>query len=283
MSIIKSAFNLHDLAEACHLPSPYEPGEELWNDPYISKKMLEAHLSPETDAASYRPQKIQAICAYLPQALHLKPKDTVVDLGCGPGLYSSDLARQGLKVTGIDLSENSIRYAKEHQPEPDMQYFRGSYLNFFGNEQFNAALLIYEDYGVLSPDNRIILLKNIHDALMPDGHFAFDICSLAALEIRKKTSKPNWYIADSGFWRPHRHIVLEKTFFYEDIPATCDFYAVLDSKLSIYRVYQTFFTPETITQELEENGFRVERILSDLTGRPYQPDSPTLGVICEKI
>ncbi|MEA4889016.1 MAG: methyltransferase domain-containing protein [Clostridiaceae bacterium] len=213
----------------------------------------------------------------------MKPEDTVVDLGCGPGLYSSELARQGLKVTGIDLSENSIRYAKEHQPEQNIQYIRESYLNPFGREQFNAALLIYEDYGVLNPENRIILLKNIHDALMPGGHFAFDLCSLAALEKRKIASKPNWYIADSGFWRPHRHVVLEKTFFYEDIPVTCDFYAVLDSKLSIYRVWQTFFTPEAITQELEENGFRVERILSDLTGEPFQSDSPAFGVLCKKI
>ncbi|MEA4889017.1 MAG: GNAT family N-acetyltransferase [Clostridiaceae bacterium] len=60
----KSVFNLRDLAEACCCPPPYELGEELWNDPHISKMMLAAHLSPETDAASYRPQKIQAICDF---------------------------------------------------------------------------------------------------------------------------------------------------------------------------------------------------------------------------
>ena len=58
-------FTFDDLLDVTRRPEPYEPGEELWNDPHISKMMLEAHLSPETDAASYRPEKIHAICEYL--------------------------------------------------------------------------------------------------------------------------------------------------------------------------------------------------------------------------
>ena len=37
----------------------------------------------------------------------------ILDLGCGPGLYASRLARLGHRVTGIDFSPASIRYARQ--------------------------------------------------------------------------------------------------------------------------------------------------------------------------
>lgn len=214
-------FSFDDLIQADKDPEPYEPGEELWNDPYISKRMLEAHLSPDTDAASYKPEKIRAICKYLEQTMKLKQGDSIVDLGCGPGLYCSQLASKGFRLTGIDRSENSIHYAKDH--DKNTNYILSSYLNPFGESQFEAALMISQDYGVLSPENRKVLLSNIYKSLKPDGKFAFDVCSMAALQNRKNSAASKWYASNSGFWRPHKHFVLEKTIFYTEIHSLCDF------------------------------------------------------------
>lgn len=38
----------------------------------------------------------------------------VLDVGCGEGFYAIYLASKGFEVTGIDISENAIRSAKEH-------------------------------------------------------------------------------------------------------------------------------------------------------------------------
>ncbi len=269
------------LMNAARCPEPYEPGEELWNDPHISKGMLQAHLSPDTDAASYQPEKIRAICAYLTREMGLKKGERAVDLGCGPGLYCSLLAREGLRMVGIDRSENSIRYAKEH--DKDTAYFVADYLEPFGMDQFDAALMVSQDYGVLCPDNRKKLLGNIRKALRPAGRFAFDVCSRAAFQKRRKEADVKWYAADAGFWRPHKHFVLEKTIFYPDISALCDLVVVADPLgIKAYRIYQTFFTPESICAELEENGFHTEAVLSNLYGEQYEADSQMIGIICRK-
>lgn len=273
---------LDDLINADRCPAPYEPGQELWNDPHISKKMLEAHLSPDTDAASYKPEKIQAICEYLIQTMGLKSGDSIVDLGCGPGLYCSQLGQKGFYLTGIDRSENSICYARNHNHDQHANYILASYLKPFGSNQFDAALMISQDYGVLSPENRKILLGNIRNALKPNGYFVFDVSSMTAFQNRINGAASKWYASGAGFWRPHKHFVLEKTIIYPDMPTLCDFVVVVDSGVKAYHIYQTFFSPESIRSELEENGFQVEAVLSNLSGEQYNAASPELGVICKK-
>jgi len=276
-------FNLDNLLEADRRPAPYEPGAELWNDVHISKMMLMAHLSPDTDAASYMPSKMRAICGFLPREMGLTEGCKVIDLGCGPGLYCEILAGQGLAMTGLDSSENSVRYATEHCKGAGTHYVCQSYLSPFGEGEYDASLMISEDYGVLSPENRRLLLKNIHTALRPRGYFAFDVPSLAAFEARKAGAAQKWYAVDGeGFWRPHPHFVFEKTLFYPEIPALCDLYAVFDHEVKITRVWQTFFSGQSIRTELEDAGFKVESLYANLWGGEYGEDSATVGVICRK-
>ena len=184
-------------------------------------------------------------------------------------------------MTGIDRSENSIRYAREHNKETN--YVIASYLEPFGENQFDAALMVSQDYGVLSPHNRKRLLGNIGRALKPNGCFAFDVSSTAAFQNRIDGAASKWYVSDSGFWRPHKHLVLEKTILYPAVSALCDFVAVFDSGgAKAYHIYQTYFSSESIRSELEGNGFHVEAILSNLYGETYSAASLELGVVCRK-
>jgi hypothetical protein len=84
-------------------------------------------------------------------------------------------------------------------------------------------------------------------------------------------------------WSPINNFVLEKTIIYTDIHALCDFVAVFDSdSVKEYHIYQTFFSPDSIRSELEENGFHVEAVLSNLSGEKYSPASLEIGVVCTK-
>jgi hypothetical protein len=53
------------------MPDLYQPGAPLWTEHHIAEEMLKAHLYPETDAASYRPETIEAICTTLPERMKL--------------------------------------------------------------------------------------------------------------------------------------------------------------------------------------------------------------------
>lgn len=266
-------------------PFPYTPGElSFWDDPYISRQMLAAHLDPDTDAASRRPETIERSVSWIAEELRLQPGDAVLDLGCGPGLYAYRLAEMGLQVTGIDYSSVSIDYARQYafDHDLDINYCCQDYLTLEDQPRYDAALLIYGDFCPLSPDQRRRLLANISRALKPVGLFVLDVSRHDPKNLEPTAS--NWYAAVGGFWRPGPHLVLEKRFCYPKTALILDQYTVIEENgsLSTYRLWRQEYTPESIASELEAGGFEVLSIWGDLTGMPYTDDTEWIGIIARK-
>ena len=57
-----------------------------------------------------------AECDYLEQVLGLEPGMRILDVGCGPGRHSHELARRGFEVHGIDISQTFIDLATQEAP-----------------------------------------------------------------------------------------------------------------------------------------------------------------------
>jgi SAM-dependent methyltransferase len=218
------------------------------------------------------------------KALRLETGDSLLDLGCGPGLYASRFARLGFHVTGVDYSRRSIEYAANYANENglNIQYRYQNYLELTDENQYEAVFLIYGDFCPLSPEQRSTLLKNIHRALKPGGRFVLDVTTR---ECRKKHSNQNrWYAAESGFWKPGPHLVLEEGFDYPEQFIWLDQYTVVepDEKITVYRNWFQDYTTETITAELQQHGFDVDSLYGDLTGKPYAPDSEWIGIVASR-
>jgi ubiquinone/menaquinone biosynthesis C-methylase UbiE len=85
----------------------------------------------------------QAERAALRRALAPRPGEAIVDLGCGTGLFSHWLAREGLRVTGVDLSEGMLRRASRRLARsPNARCLKGDIVATpFPAAAFDAALL----------------------------------------------------------------------------------------------------------------------------------------------
>ena len=276
---------ISQLIQLQHKPTPFTPGEALfWDDPHISSQMLEAHLNPDSEAASRRPEAIDRSVKWLIETLGLKPSDSILDLGCGPGLYASRFARAGMQVTGVDYSHRSIAYATNYAIENklNINYRYQNYLELNDENQYQAAFLIYGDFCPLNPEQRSRLLHNIHRALKPSGKFALDVTTR---ECRKRHANKNkWYAEESGFWKPGLHLVLEEGFDYPEQSIWLDQYTVIeaDGKVSVYRNWFQDYAPETITAELSQAGFSIESVWGDLTGVPYTLESEWIGMVTSR-
>jgi len=273
------------LQQSQRKPPLFAPGESIfWDDDHISEQMLKAHLDPETDAASYRPERIDRSITWLVDTLKLGAETKVLDLGCGPGLYAARLAERHIRVTGVDFSRRSINYARQVAQEFDLDivYRCQDYLTLEDAGQYDIVLLISGDFCPLAPRQRFRLLQVIHRALKDGGHFVLDVTTP---EYRKdQRMAKTWYATAGGFWKPGPHLVLEQRFVYAEQAVRLNQFTVIepDGRLTVYRNWVQAFTQDTITSELEQGGFSVRGIWGDLLGTPYTQDSEWMGVLAQK-
>lgn len=276
---------LSTLLQCSEKPPLFEPGEtRFWDDPHISKGMLEAHLNPEHDAASRKAETIDKEIKYLVSSNILKPGDRVLDLGCGPGLYASRLCENGMKVTGVDISKRSLDYAMRYAEEKglDIDYQCIDFFDIEYSSEFDAVLQIYGELCTFSDAKRDDLLAKVHKALKADGLFVFDVSTRA--QRMREGLKNRWYVSDGGFWRPGRHLVLEQGFDYPEHDVWLDQYIVVDdySNVSVYRNWFHDYNLQSITKVLEKAGFQVIYVWNDLTGTPFQEGGDWIAVVGRK-
>jgi SAM-dependent methyltransferase len=277
---------INELLKLTEKPKLFERTEHIfWDDSHISKGMLEAHLDTSWDGASRLPSTIEASVKWLSESVFENKKMKILDLGCGPGLYASRLAKLGHAVTGIDFSKRSIEYAKNINSEEklNIEYIYQNYTMIDYENEFDAIILIYCDLGALTNDERDILLKKIYKALKPGGKFVFDTFTH---EYRKKLdTKKIWEIEkeNEGFWSEKPYLALNQNFHYPEEDTYLDQIIVItDEELKVYRIFDHVYSKDTLNNLIEKFGFKNQVFYSDITGKEFKDDSDTIAVVVMK-
>jgi SAM-dependent methyltransferase len=76
--------------------------------------------------------------AFLVDELGLGPGDRVLDVGCGPGRHAHALARRGIEVVGVDISERFVDLAARHAP-PGATFVRADARRLSDQPGFESA------------------------------------------------------------------------------------------------------------------------------------------------
>lgn len=249
--------NIKKIIDTAQKPEIYTPGTALmWVDEYISTQLLEVHLSQDVELAS---RKETTIFSTVDWILSKVPGDrlNILDLGCGPGLYTEKLTESGHFVTGMDFSSNSINYAKEsaNRKKLDINYVQQDYLELEEENRYDLILLIFTDFGVLTPDQREILLSNIYRALKPGGTFVFDVLNENTGEMT--AASKDWELVEKGFWRNCPYLALTESFYYEKQNVTLNQHIIIDEDggTEIYRFWIHTFSHITLSGIIISAGF----------------------------
>lgn len=273
------------LAALMRRPALYEDGTaSLWNDGHISKGMLEAHLDPTRDAATRNHAFVRESVQWIAQLAPAEKYSALLDLGCGPGVYAELFQQAGYRVTGVDLSERSIRYARDAARKKNLSitYRLGDYLTLDDIERYDLVTLIYCDFGVLSTPNRARLLQKIHAALRPGGLLLFDVFTPAQY-AGKRTEYKSWEYAEEGFFCAQPHIHLEAQYCYENEKTFCSQHIVMteDAVKSIH-IWEHVFTKNELERDLECAGFTLRGLYGNVCGAAYDKDGKAMCAVARK-
>lgn len=88
----------------------------------------------------------QKLIDQLALALHFQPQQRFLDLACGKGRHALYLHQKGFEVVGIDLSEESIRYARQFE-EQGLAFYTHDMREVFRPQGFDFVLNLFTSFG----------------------------------------------------------------------------------------------------------------------------------------
>ena len=229
---------LSDLAARPQLePWKTAPGIP-WDEPGFSTRMLREHLSQEHDLASRRFARIDRHVKWLHEQVVPRTRGSVLDLGCGPGLYTSRLARRGHRCFGIDISPASIEHARSEAAEAELActYMLSDLRSAPLGAGHGASLLLSGQLNALPRGDVPRVLSQIREALTGGGVFVLEVHSERAVESQGRKA-PLWYTRSGGLFSDRPHLVLHESAWHPEARAATRRWLAVDAETAEVGVF----------------------------------------------
>ena len=111
------------------------------------------------------------------QGKKLNSPPAVLDLCCGFGRISSELARRGFAVTGVDITESYLQAAREEAAYENLniEYINADARDFLRPQFFDTIVSLYISFGYFQDKKEdLLLLRNAYESLKPGGSFIIE-------------------------------------------------------------------------------------------------------------
>lgn len=169
--------------------------EDSWYGP-LAEHLGEAYLRYAFTRGT------EAEVDFLYRELELEEGSRLLDVGMGPGRHALELARRGVQVVGVDLSEGFVELARQQAKDEGLiaSFFVMDARSMPFDEEFDAVMSICEGAFSLGLDD-LQILREMSMSLKPGGRFA-----LAAVNAFYVVS----HMRDSGRFDPAKMLYHEQ-------------------------------------------------------------------------
>ncbi|MGM0546976.1 MAG: class I SAM-dependent methyltransferase [Bacteroidota bacterium] len=220
-------------------------------------------------------QEAQQLIEFLEHTLLSEQYRSILDLGCGRGRHSHNLAGRGYEVTGIDLSPAAIETAKEKADELglDNVQFKVRDMREPLPREFDAIVNLFTTFGYFKSDaENASVLDSVIKMLKEEGLFVLDYLNA---EKVKQTFVPE----EKGEFQGIRYEIkryIKNGAIHKDIAFAGD---RLD-KPKVYWERVKLYGLDWFRHEMNKRNLKIVGVHGDYQGSNFDPDtSPRLLII----
>lgn len=214
---------------------------------------------------------------FIERKLNIKPGARILDVGCGFGRHSIELARRGYEITGIDPSAALIAEAKLRAAKAgtsvDFQRARGE--QFSSIQDYDAAICLFTSLGQISDcDDNSGLIERVFAILKPGRQFVVEVpqraTAVSQLKMKEQFGEGGNATIVSRYYDANRHVVSE------------EFRVVKNNSEKTYVLKYRLFDRSELETRIVKAGFLNLAAYGDYEGTSLNDEHAIMLLVAEK-
>ncbi|MBW2623911.1 MAG: class I SAM-dependent methyltransferase [Deltaproteobacteria bacterium] len=260
---------------------PWAEGEKIpWDQPGFSERMLKEHLAQEHNMASRRMDIIDRHAAWIHQEILGEKKSRILDLVCGPGLYTERFTVLGHSCAGLDFFPASIQYAGSRAQDQglDISYWLEDIRSAEFGIGFDLVTFIFGEFNVFRPSETAGMLRKAWHSLEPGGSVLIETHTFDTVK-QVGQQGTSWQSFTTGLFSDRPHLMLEENSWDEDTRTATTRYFIIDAEsgdTDRYASTMQAYNDEEYERLLSKAGYKPVTNYPSLLG---EPDEEHAGLI----
>jgi ubiquinone/menaquinone biosynthesis C-methylase UbiE len=221
----------------------------------------------------------QMDCDFLCKQIGLEPGAVVLDHCCGAGRHALELARRGMRVTGLDISPSLIAEARRRSQEQslDVRWVLKDAREMDFDQEFDAAFNYLTSFGYGEQEDNQRILHGLHRALRPGGTLLIEMINTI------------WLLGN--FTPTLRRVYEEFTYIerrsYDPRTGRIVTHREKADRDGVTQVLEPFsvrsYLPCSMAHMLEQAGFQVGEFVASPSGGPFHTFSTSrLAILAQR-
>lgn len=229
---------------------------------------------------TFTPERNIAEVDFLESVLQIPPGGQVLDLACGHGRHSLELAKRGYSVVGIDLSPRFIEMARQSLKGNHLsnaEFIVGDMRESYFLNRFDAAFSYFTSFGYFQDGENQKVLDNAAKALLKGGMFLLETVN-RDWTIHKVENQPRrWDEVSPDFF------LLEDISFNAHTSRIHTNRIIFDKGERRSMEYDIkLYTHAELEDMLERVGLQVVSTFGGKDRSPYSVSSPRMVIVSRK-
>lgn len=219
------------------------------------------------------PAEVDAIS----ELLGLGPQTAVLDLACGPGRHSLELARRGHRVTGVDRTRPYLQEARKRAADEGLalEFLESDMRSFRRPDSFDVVLSLFTSFGYFKePAQNLEALRNMYQALHVGGLLLIE--TMGKEVLARVHQHRDWFEMDGVFWLQERNV--SENWSWMD----ARWILVNGQVKEEFSFGHWIYSAVELGQMLKEAGFAQVDVYGDIQGRPYDTTARRLVALARK-
>jgi SAM-dependent methyltransferase len=207
----------------------------------------------------------------------LESPPRVLDLCCGLGRISSELARMGFSVTGVDITECFLAAAKDDAEYENLkiEYINADARDFTRPDYFDTIVNLYISFGYFSDQkDDLKVLRNVYESLKKNGIFIIE--TLGKEIVSRDFVEAEWF-ERAGCTMLTEYEPLDSWTFLKN-----RWIIIKDNKKVEKTFVQRLYSASELRSLLQEAGFEKIEIYGDWDESAYDHHAAKLIVTATK-